>query len=303
MILAAGQGTRLLPLTCYKPKPLFPIRNQPLLEITLAYLRRFSFSRVILNTHHLAPQIEAFVKDRQPPWPFEITTRYEPEILGTGGGIGQTRDFWQESPFLIINGDIVTDIDLNEALDFHRNHGGPATLVLHDYPEFNQIAVDPFGRIQTFRQEKGEGLAFTGIHILDRKIFDYLPSSGAYDSIPVYQQMIREGIPIYAYISKGHYWRDIGTPKSYLQIHQEFPGDDPSFEGKIFIHPEAQIEKGVVFSGWASIGKGCRLQKGCHLSNSVLWESVVVPSGISVSDSVIGSGVYLIRNAEGAVIV
>ncbi|MBA4393772.1 MAG: aminoglycoside phosphotransferase, partial [Desulfobacca sp.] len=163
MILAAGEGTRLLPLTRRKPKPLFPILNQPLLQITFDYLSRFAVQRAILNTHHLAAQIEDFVQTQKRNRTFDIQTCFEPTILGTGGGIGNTRGFWKDSPFLVINGDIVTDIDMQKAVDFHQSHQGLVTLILHDYPEFNQIAVDPKGRIRDFRLEKGKGLAFTGI--------------------------------------------------------------------------------------------------------------------------------------------
>ncbi len=130
LILAAGEGTRLLPLTRKRPKPLFPILNRPLLEITLGYLNRFSIDRVILNTHHLADQIENFVHAQKETLALEIETRFEPKILNTGGGIGNARDFWQFDPFVVINGDILTDIDLHQAIDFHLSHKGPVTLVL-----------------------------------------------------------------------------------------------------------------------------------------------------------------------------
>lgn len=310
LILAAGEGTRLLPLTLSRPKPLFPILNRPLLQITFNYLDQWVTQRVILNTHHLSSQIEKFIQAEKENRPFEIQTRFEPKILGTGGGIGNTRSFWQDSPFVVINGDIVTDIDLQKAVAFHRKQGGPATLILHDYPEFNQISVNPEGRILDFRLEKGNGWAFTGIHILDRAIFNFLPPTGSYDIIPVYQRMIQESVPVWAYISHGHYWRDIGTPKSYLGIHEELLSkglNPPPFikggPGRIYIHPEAGIETEVEFSGWACIGKGCLLKKGCRIHNSVLWEDVTVERGVSVSDSILGDGVKIIQNIQSATLI
>jgi mannose-1-phosphate guanylyltransferase len=297
MILAAGQGTRLLPLTQKRPKPLFPVLNRPLLEITLSYLSRFSLERVILNTHHLASQIADFVHIQKSTSPFEMETSFEPEILGTGGGIGHTRDFWKADWFLVINGDIVTDIDLQKAIEFHHRHQGLVTLILHDYPEFNQISADKTGRIHHFKQDKG--LAFTGIHILNRAIFDFLPASGTYEIIPVYQKMIQAGRPIWAYIPQGHYWRDMGTPKSYLKVHEEWL----SGERQVLIHPEARIEKGAAFSGWVCVGKGGWLKSGCHIHNSVLWENVTVETGVSISDSIIGQGVQVQRNQPGGVLI
>jgi len=317
LILAAGEGTRLLPLTRTRPKTLFPILNRPLLEITFNYLSRFSVQRVILNTHHLAAQIEEFVQTQKGSRPIELATRFEPEILNTGGGINNTRDFWRSDPFVVINSDILTDIDLQKAVDFHQNHHGPVTLILHDYTEFNNILVDRQGRIQELRQKKESGLAFTGIHILNQAIFDFLPASGSYDIIPIYQQMIKEGIPVWAYVSQGHYWRDIGTPKSYLKVHEELltgnlvlgyslPSTSHSIKkslGGILIHSEAHIEKGVEFSGWACIGKGCYLKEGCRVQNSVLWEEVIVESGVAVKDSILGQEVHLKDDLHGGVMI
>ena len=311
MILAAGLGTRLLPLTQFCPKPLFPILNRPLLQWSLAYLSRFSLERVIINSHHLASRIESFIQ-REPSFSdLETRISFEPEILGTGGGIARTRDFWRSDSFLVINSDIVTNIDLEKAMAFHLSHQGPVTLILHDYPAFNQIAVDDRGCILDFRQDNG--LAFTGIHILDRTLFDLMPSSGAFDIIPIYQKMIHQGQPVRAYISQGHYWRDIGTPSSYLAVHEELltgPIDPRSFfpthpeiKSPFYIHPEAGIEEGADLSGWVCLGKGCLLKKGCRVHNSVLWEDVLVEPGVSINQAVVGSGVRVTENQHLRVVI
>jgi NDP-sugar pyrophosphorylase family protein len=258
----------------------------------------------------LAPQIEDFIQTLKGSQTFEIATSFEPTILGTGGGIGQTRAFWKDASFLVMNGDIVTDIDLSQAFDFHRRHQGPVTLIVQDYAEFNQIAVDQEGRIRDFRLEKGNGWAFTGIHILDQRIFDHLPSTGYYDIIPIYQQMIQKGIPLWAYISQDHYWRDIGTPQSYLKIHEELL-TTPALStfmldrgaGGFFIPPETRIDKGAEISGWACLGKGCRLREGCRIHNSVLGENVVVEPGVLISDSLIKSGITVFRDIREEVFV
>jgi NDP-sugar pyrophosphorylase family protein len=314
LILSAGEGTRLRPLTYTKPKPLLPILNLTLLEWTLEYLRRFSIDRVILNTHHLADRIEDYVQTQKAYRSFEIETRFEPQILNTGGGLVNVRDFFRSDPFMMISGDILTDIDLKKAVDFHRNHNDPVTLVLHDYPEFNQIKVDSDGRILKLRKGDVQGLDFANIHILDQAVFSFLPSTGNFDIIPAYQQMIDEGITIRAYVSQGHHWWNIGTPKTYLKVHEEllttpsltllsplFFSSPPLSKGGlggILIHPEAFIEPGVKFSGWACIGKGCLLKNGCHLQNSVIWEDVIVESGVSVIDSIVGQRVHLEHNLQ-----
>ncbi len=299
LILAAGEGTRLRPLTYTRPKPLLPILNRLLLERTLEYLSRFSVDRVILNTHHLASQFETYISSLKIDGIQELATRYEPLILNTGGGLVNTGDFFKSDPFMVISGDILTDIDLKKAVDFHQNHNDPVTLILHDYPEFNQIKVDSEGRILKIRKGDVQGLDFTNIHLLDKIVFKYLPSSGSFDIIPAYQQMIDEGITIRAYVSQGHHWWNIGTPASYLKVHEDLLSTprlsngnhellslnktmkDKRAEGfeRILIHPEAVIEPGVKFSGWACIGKGCLLKTGCQIRNSVIWEDVIVESG------------------------
>jgi mannose-1-phosphate guanylyltransferase len=314
LILAAGEGTRLLPLTRTRPKPLFPILNRPLLERTLEYLSRFSVDRVILNTHHLASQFETYIPSLKIDAIQELATRYEPLLLNTGGGLVNTRDFLKSDPFMVISGDILTDIDLKKAVDFHHSHNDPVTLVLHDYPEFNQIKVDSNGCILKLRKGDVHGLDFANIHILDQDVFRFLPASGSFDIIPVYQKMIDEGITIRAYVSQGHHWWNIGTPKTYLKVHEELlttPAltlppplffSSPLFSKGglrgILIHPEAFIGPGVKFSGWACIGKGCLLKKGCRIQNSVLWEDVIVESGVSVIDSIVGRRVHLEHNLQ-----
>jgi len=187
---------------------------------------------------------------------------------------------------------------------------------LNDYPEFNQIKVDSNGRILKLRKGDVHGLDFANIHILDQAVFRFLPSAGSFDITPAYQQMIDEGITIRAYISQGHHWWNIGTPKTYLKVHEELLSTPsltlPHLRGRagvgglskgILIHPEAHIEEGVEFSGWACIGKGCLLEKGCRIHNCVLWEDVTVESGVSISESILGQGVHLKHNLQAGIVI
>ncbi len=148
MILAAGIGTRLLPLTEKKPKPLFPILDRPLIDILIRRLESSGCEAVIINTHHLAHVIDEFVKAQA--YGIPVVTRYEPTILGTGGAIKNIEDFWDNKPFLVVNGDIFTNIDIGKVYRFHLNHKHPVTLVLHDYPQFNHVWVDSSDHISGF---------------------------------------------------------------------------------------------------------------------------------------------------------
>jgi mannose-1-phosphate guanylyltransferase len=273
--------------------------NRPLLAWVFEYLHRFQVQRLFLNSHHLFKQMEAYLTGPEVPGRFEeLQLRPEPVILGTGGGIKNSEGFWRSDPFLVLNGDIFTDIDLSPAIEFHRNHQGPVTLVLHDYPSFNNIIADDQGRILELRTPSGGQWAFTGIHILDIEIFGYLPPVDFYDIIPVYQDLIRKGIPIQGYQTRGHYWRDMGTPQSYRRLHEEIltgrllnvfrPGREKREAPSSWcLHPQAMIEKGVRLEGWGAVGKDCRLGEGCRLENTILWDRVTVREGVRIDGAIV----------------
>jgi mannose-1-phosphate guanylyltransferase len=299
MVLAAGKGTRLLPLTLHKPKPLFPLLTRPLLAWIFDALTRSHVRRLILNSHHLSEQLESFlVQPAQREQFGDLQIRREPVLLGTGGGIKNTEGFWRSDPFLVLNGDILTDIDLSPAIEFHRKNQGPVTLVVHDYPPFNNIVLDEEGRIRELRVPSGGRWAFTGIHILNRDLFKYLPPKAYYDIIPVYQDLIRRGIPLWAFTAQGHYWRDMGTLESYRALHRDFltgktlslfdPGRGVALTppGWCF-HPRARIAEGVRLEGWGAVGANCRLGQGCRLRNSILWEGVTVREGVRIDGAIV----------------
>lgn len=218
LILAAGLGTRLLPYTRHTPKPLFSLNGRPMLDLVMEQLLRAGCRAAIVNTHHHHQQIEAFITERR--YPIPVITRHEPEILGTGGAIQNIADFWPAESLLVINADIVTDIDLRRVYQFHMAHAAPVTMVMHDYPQFNSVWVDAVDNVAGFDPNRSPGpdyrcLAFTGIHIIRRRVLDYLPPTGAAHIINAYTRMIASGETLKALVSRGHYWRDIGTPESY----------------------------------------------------------------------------------------
>lgn len=219
--MAAGFGTRLMPFTKTTPKALFPIAGRPLLDIIIQNLQAAGCKSIIINTHHLDQQIDSFIKKQKYTVP--VCTRHEPVILGTGGAVKNVEDFWNGRPFMVINSDILTDIDLRKIYDYHIHHNHPATLVLHDYPQFNSVRVTHDGAIIGFNNhEKKEGssgikkYAFTGIHVLDPEILDFIPDIVFSNIIDIYKKLISNGRTVKAFISKRHFWRDIGTPESYM---------------------------------------------------------------------------------------
>jgi aminoglycoside/choline kinase family phosphotransferase/dTDP-glucose pyrophosphorylase len=263
MILAAGLGTRLRPHTLHTPKPLFTINQRPVLDLTIERLARIGCLRVIVNTHHLHQKINDHVA--RGDYPVAITTRYEPEILGTGGGIANIADLWDHGTLLVINGDIVFDIDLAAVLDSHRRSGCPVTMVMHDHSSFNSVYVNSSDRVVSFDAEPPTGgphckLAFTGIHALEREVLDFLPSEGFAGIIDAYRRMLAADLSINAHIVHNHYWQDIGTPAGYRSAALEIMA--PEAFSRAFGHRPLSPPQCVGLHGDGSDRRWCRICDG-----------------------------------------
>ncbi len=226
LVLAAGFGERLRPHTTVTPKPLFPIAGRPLLDIIIEKLELAGCRAIAVNTHHLHRKIEDFLSGRS--YLASVQVRYEPVILGTGGAIKNLSDFWNSEPFLVVNSDIVTDIDLRAAYEFHLQHRHPATLVLHDDERFNHVSVAEGNFIVDFHDRAMKGnrkLAFTGIQVIDPEILDLIPESVFSTSISAYEKLLSNGEKIKAFIAGQNKWKDIGTPGRYAEAVMEAMAD------------------------------------------------------------------------------
>jgi aminoglycoside/choline kinase family phosphotransferase/GTP:adenosylcobinamide-phosphate guanylyltransferase len=221
MILAAGYGTRLRPYTDHTPKPLFSIAGRPLLDIIINQLQKAGCRAVIINTHHLHHRIESFLAAQN--YELEVYTRFEPQILGTGGAIKNVADFWDDRPFMVVNADIVADIDLMDVYKAHCCHRPPATLVLCDDPAFNSVSVLNNKWITGFTNPTGDPpptgdlLTFTGIQVLEPRVLNYIPENRFHSSIDAYKKILAGGNKLGAFIIPKRRWQDIGTPRNYRQ--------------------------------------------------------------------------------------
>ena len=215
LILAAGFGKRLEPFSKNLPKVLFPIaKERPIIDIIINQLIKAGFESIAINTHHLSSKIETFIKKQKYRVPVHIY--YEKKPLETAGGIKNLADFWNDEPFLVINGDILTNIDLKKLYEFHKKNNKIATLALHNHNKFNKISVKN-GIIKSFdyNDKAKELFAFMGIHILEPKILDFIPEDKFIGIIDIYKALIKKNIEINSLTFKNHYWQDIGNIQDY----------------------------------------------------------------------------------------
>lgn len=228
MILAAGLGTRLRPLTNTIPKPLLPIAGTPLIVWNLLLLKRHGFHQVVINLHYLGPMIEQALGDGS-KFGMRIIYSHEPVILGTGGGIKKAEPYFSGEPVLILNADTLVELDLEALWDFHRSRGAVATLVLREDPEADRWGVVEVGEQDRILRITGRGVRaaatiarrmFAGIHILHPRLLQQVPKGVASSIIDPYVAAIERGEPVLGYDLRG-YWSDIGTPERYTHAEQD----------------------------------------------------------------------------------
>ena len=226
MILAAGLGTRLGPLTNDRPKALVEVGGRTMLELTLARLRSFGISEVIINTHHFADMVADFLSQHQ-NFGMHIEISREEILLDTGGGIKQAAHFFlgSDEPFLVHNVDVLSTIDFGRMLEFHVDRNALGTLAVQDRPTSRYLLFDGKDQLCGRRAgltgtselvrpvEEAHALAFSGIHILSPRIFSLMREDGAFSVIPVYLRLAAQNESLCAFPADQYHWRDLGRPE------------------------------------------------------------------------------------------
>jgi mannose-1-phosphate guanylyltransferase len=237
----------------------------------------------------------------------------EPEILGTGGGLRQLGESLREGPFLAINGDILTDLDLAEVYRAHRQ-GAVSTMVLHDCPSYNNVWMAGEAVISIGAPPPGGGgspLAYTGVQVVDPKMMHYLPAPGQrYDLVQAWREALAAGERLACLTVAGHFWQDLGTPENYLAAHRRLLHDAPPRLARIFgkvadpfMGPGARIGAGVQFKGAVCLGAEVEVGDGASLKNTVVWDRAVISQGVELEDCIIASGVRVQDAARGQILV
>jgi len=288
VIMAGGEGTRLRPLTSNAPKPLLPIANRPMMEHVIGLLARHGITDIVVTVAFMANAIKTYFGDGSD---FGVSIRYadEPVPLGTAGSVANARHLLDER-FLVISGDVITDIDLTELVRTHVERSAMATIALTavDNPlEFGIVITRPDGAIERFLEKPTWGQVFsdtinTGIYVLEPAIFDMIATDRPVDfSAEVFPRLLAEGRPIFGAVCSG-YWEDVGTLDAYLRAHkdvldQRVQLDIPGFRASagLWLGEGAEVSPLAEIAGPAVVGPGTIVGPGCRLGEYVVLGSNV----------------------------
>ena len=226
MILAAGLGTRLRPLTNDRPKALVDVGGATLLEITLRRLQSFGVDEVIINVHHFADSVVEYL-EKHDNFGMRIEISREDVLLETGGGLKKAGWFFENDskPFVLHNVDVISTIDLGRMLQFHQRNDALASLAVQDRKTSRRLLFDREGQLRG-RQEQDvppgtEALAFSGIHVISPRLLRLISEEGAFSIIETYLRLAKEGERILAFPADEYYWRDLGKPGHVLEAEKD----------------------------------------------------------------------------------
>lgn len=298
MILGAGYGRRLLPLTRLRPKPMFQVLNKTMLEWWAEALVSAGIKRAVINVHHQARQILDHIQNLAASFSgrLEIITSPEEGLLGTGGGIKRAEALLGKNDFLVVNADIFTDFDLVRLTLKHlANPGRLATLGLMTGLKQANVSLGQDGRVISFRAPEpipGEmsRQTYSGAMALSPAIFDFI-EEGESDIIEVFLKLLSEGQDIFGWTYDPAIWCDIGSVEDYWRLNRDLAS------GRTIIHSTAKIEGAL--AGWNVVGAGAVIEKGATAENCVIWPGASLARGAAAVDAVIAGPVPAASSVNG----
>jgi len=336
MVMSAGMGTRLRPLTYNIPKPMFPIVNKPVLEHVLELLRKHNIREVVINLYAHRGMIRNYFGDGS-RLGIKINYSEEKKLMGTAGGVKKVERFFDDT-FLVMSGDGLTNINLTNVINFHRKRRAFATMVLKridSHFEYGITLTGAGGRIKEFIEKPSWSSVFsntvnTGVYVFEPRVFRYIPEGKFYDfARDVWPELLKRGERIFGYETEG-YWCDIGNLLEYRR------GQNDALEGRIklnilgekraknvwvgkgtqiaprgkikgpcVIGENCKIKQNVLIEGFSTIGNNCVIGQGARLRNCILWNGVHVRKNVELMNCIIGNNAEISSNIsvyEGSVI-
>ena len=304
VILAAGLGTRMRPLTDKTAKPALPVLNEPLIVRTLRELKRAGVGEVMINLHHRPDTIRAAI----PHGDLGLKIKYSREtaILGTGGALRKVRSWVGRDPLFVVNGDVIFDFDLKAMVTAHRRSSALATLALKpntNPKKYRPVITDRTGRILSIRGlptgKKGSISLFASVHIIEPAILDRLPA-GESDTVgDLYIPLLREGAHLQGVRQNG-VWHDLGSPSGYLKAQARLLADHGS-KRSVRIDPSVRVGKGARVLR-SVVGAGCVIEPSARIEGSVVWEGALVKSGASLKGCIVMAGTEVPKGLHSGVI-
>lgn len=311
IIMAGGEGSRLRPLTCDRPKPMVPVMDRPIMEHIIELLHKHNFRDIGATLMYLPEDIKDYFGDGTD---FGVKLQYfiEESPLGTAGSVKNAQAFLDQ-PFLVISGDALTDFDLTKIMAFHQEKKAAVTIALTKVPsplEYGVVITDEQGCIRQFLEKPSWGEVFsdtvnTGIYVIEPEVLNLIPQSAGFDfSKDLFPLLLEKGFPIYGCVVPG-YWCDVGNFNQYQQAHYDILAGktEITWSGKEIkkgvwvgkgteIHPEACIETPVFIGGDVKVGKD-----GVVGSFSVIGSNSIIDEGATLKRGIIWNNVYLGKNA------
>jgi mannose-1-phosphate guanylyltransferase/phosphomannomutase len=324
-IMAAGEGTRLRPLTYIRPKPLVPLANKPIILRIISLLKANGFTDVIINLHYQGDKIKEALGDGK-EYGIDIVYSEEEVLLGTAGGVKKMEEALPDT-FVVISGDIATDINLREMLAFHKKRNALVTLaatIVDDPTKYGVLSLNSDGKIQNFLEKPSRDKVFSpivnaGIYILEKEVLKEVPPNKFYDfGKQLFPLLVERGAPMFGYLSSA-YWKDIGNVWDYKKVHSDIGDgklqiplygelftdnvrvgigtyiDRASFFGNVFIGNDVELAEGVTIVGPTFIGDQTKIGRGVRIEESIIWENIYIEDDATIIRAVIGDNTKILK--------
>lgn len=312
IVLAGGEGSRLKPLTFHRPKPLIPIAGRPCIDYVLRSLTASGFREIVIATAYLSDRLIKTIGDGL-GYDASILYSFEENPAGTAGAVRRVGSFFRET-FVVAMGDVLTDIDFQALVRFHRERDAVATIALTEVPDPSQFGIvdlDDQGRIVRFLEkpkpeESFSKLVNAGIYVLEPEVLDVIPPNRKFDfARDVFPLLLKKGQPVYGKRIQG-VWMDIGQPHDLWKASMEVvrrEGHPVSFagvesEGPVMVAPSARVDPGARLIGPVYVGDGVVVPRGVTIENACVYEEVTLEPGVTVRNSIILDGSCLGKDAE-----
>jgi len=330
VVMAGGEGSRLRPLTSNRPKPLVPVATVPIMEHIVRHLAHQGFTEQLSTLFYLGDEIQSYFGSGAD---FGVSMEYsvEPVPLGTAGSIKKAEESLKDETFLIVSGDALTDCDFKKAVEFHKEKGAVATLILYRVPnplEFGLVITDDSGKVVRFLEKPSWSEVFTdtvntGMYILEPCVFELMEPNRSYDwSQDIFPKLLEMGAPIYGYVMDG-FWSDVGSLQQYREAQEQvlrhevqlpipgsatdsgvFLGSNLSIDQDVVLRPpvvvgrNVKIKSGAVIGPYASIGDNCIIEEGAQIERSVIWERSYIGPHVSVKSAIVCSRATIKRECQ-----